>query len=122
MSLPEKLHKNYSFLVDVNLPKRFSFFNAGKFSHVADLNPRMTDEDIWNYAIQNDKVIITKDVDFYDKYMSSDKFPKIIYLKLGNLKLSEMHLYFESNWEFIIERLREANFIIAEKERIKIII
>ena len=43
--------ENFKFLVDVNLPKRFGFFNSPLFTHVADINPKMTDSEIWDYAI-----------------------------------------------------------------------
>ena len=70
-----------SFLVDVNLPKNFSFFNNENFVFVADINLRMSDTEIWNYAIENNLIILTKDVDFYSKFLLSDTFPKIIYFK-----------------------------------------
>ncbi|MCF8303065.1 MAG: DUF5615 family PIN-like protein [Bacteroidales bacterium] len=44
---------NYRFLVDVNLPKYFSYFNKDNFMHIVDLDPRMSDKEIWEYAIKN---------------------------------------------------------------------
>ncbi|MCD4773205.1 MAG: hypothetical protein K8R41_07485 [Bacteroidales bacterium] len=41
----------YSFLVDVNLPKYFQFFNTDKFFHVVDIDHSMTDSKIWQYAL-----------------------------------------------------------------------
>ena len=55
-----------SFLVDVNLPKYFSFFNNTNFIFVSDINLQMTDTEIWNHALENNFVILTKDVDFYN--------------------------------------------------------
>ncbi|ACE06538.1 hypothetical protein Aasi_1210 [Candidatus Amoebophilus asiaticus 5a2] len=40
------------FLVDVNLPKHFSFFNYPNFVHLVDINPCMIDGQIWNYALE----------------------------------------------------------------------
>jgi len=84
------------FLVDVNLPKHFSFFNTPDFHHVSDINPSMTDQEIWTYALANKLVIITKDADFYYKCITSSNYPKIIHLQLGNLTLKELHNYFEN--------------------------
>jgi hypothetical protein len=39
----------FVFLVDVNLPRKFRFFNKPNFIHVADINPSMTDKMIWDY-------------------------------------------------------------------------
>jgi predicted nuclease of predicted toxin-antitoxin system len=38
---------------------------------------QFSDGDIWNYAIDNNLTIITKDVDFYYRYLSSSKSPKL---------------------------------------------
>jgi predicted nuclease of predicted toxin-antitoxin system len=120
--MASKLLDKYSFLVDVNLPKYFSFFNDEKFVHIVDLNPRMTDDDVWEYAIKHDKVILTKDADFYSKSISSIIKPKVIYFQLGNMTLAELHRYFELNWESLCNYLEETSLIIAERDNIKIVV
>ena len=116
-----KRHKSLNFLVDVNLPKKFKFFNSPNFTHVVDINPQMTDDEIWNYAIEKDKVIITKDADFYDRFMYSENAPKVIYIRLGNITLKELHLYFEKNWDTIITHLDKTSLVIAKKDCIQVI-
>lgn len=118
--MPSEHPEKYSFLVDVNLPKRFEFFNQENFLHVVDINPRMTDEEIWDYAIQHNKVILTKDADFYNKAISSSIKPKIIYFRLGNITLAGMHQFFELNWRIILSHLDKADLIIVEKDRINV--
>ena len=113
--------EGFSFLVDVNLPKWFSFFKEENFSHVVDINPRMTDEEIWEYAIKHNKVILTKDTDFYSKSISSPLAPKIIWFQLGNMTLAELHHYFELNWSIILSHLNKATLIIAKRDQINII-
>lgn len=120
--MPLKHLKIYYFIVDVNLPKRFSFFNSDDFVHVADINPFMTDDQLWDYALKHNLVIITKDSDFYEKSLSSDKKPKVIYLKLGNTTLNELHRFFELNWNEIIKHLDLSSLIIVEWTQIKVII
>lgn len=51
---------NY-YLIDVNLPKFFSFFNKENFSFVVDIDLQLSDTKIWEYALQNNKIIVTKD-------------------------------------------------------------
>jgi predicted nuclease of predicted toxin-antitoxin system len=114
--------EEYSFLVDVNLPKRFSFFNSVMFIHIADIDPCMTDDKIWDYALKFNKVILTKDTDFYTKSMSAVVKPKIIYFQLGNMTLDELHRYFEMQWTTIIDHLTEASLIIAQRDKIKVIV
>ena len=89
------------FLVDVNLPKYFTFFNSPEFVNLIDINPRMTDTEVWNYAQQNNLIILTKDSDFYYKSISEENTVKVVYFKLGNQKLSQLHSYFSNNWDLI---------------------
>ncbi len=112
---------SYQFLVDVNLPKRFRFFNSDRFTHIADINPLMTDKEIWNYALANNLILLTKDTDFYDLFLLSDNYPKVIYFKFGNLTLDEMHGYFKKFWSVITNKLSTASFIIAYKDKIIVI-
>jgi predicted nuclease of predicted toxin-antitoxin system len=57
------------YLVNVNLPK-ISNFQPWKLVHVTDVNPLWKDQEIWNFALENSKVILTKDTDFYNRFIS----------------------------------------------------
>jgi len=84
---------NFSFLVDVNLPKYFSFFNEQNFTFVSDINLQMSYTEIWNYALKNELVILTKDTDFYNRFLISSTAPKIIYFQLGDFSLKQLYQY-----------------------------
>ena len=107
------------FLVDVNLPKNFSFFNHSNFVFVADLNLQMTDTEIWNYAIQNELIILTKDADFYSKFILATLPPKVIYFKIGNYSIKQLHSYFDMNWQLIDNAIQNSKFIIAKEDHIE---
>ena len=109
------------FLVDVNLPKYFSFFNHPDFFHVADLDPCLTDRQIWDYALAHDYVIVTKDSDFYYKYLTSARCPKIIHLQLGNTTLKTLYHYFEQHWEALVAQLASGSYILAERTRFTVL-
>ncbi|HEU4497355.1 MAG TPA: DUF5615 family PIN-like protein [Flavobacterium sp.] len=112
---------SHSYLVDVNLPKYFSFFNEGSYIFVSDINLTMPDSEIWNYALQNDLVILTKDADFYNRFLISENAPKVIYFQLGNFSLKQLFLYFEANWEKIKNAIPVSRFIIARENNIECI-
>jgi predicted nuclease of predicted toxin-antitoxin system len=111
----------YRFLVDVNLPKYFQYFNDMNFTHVVDIGPTMSDKEIWNYAIENEYVILTKDTDFYTHFVASSIAPKVIYFKIGNQTLKELHEFFKDNWSNILLLLDTSRFIIVTKLEIEII-
>ncbi|MDZ7624209.1 MAG: DUF5615 family PIN-like protein [Ignavibacteriaceae bacterium] len=119
--MPSNPVKEFQFLVDVNLPKRFNFFNSPLFTHIVDIDAHMTDQQVWDYAIENEKVILTKDADFYDKFMSSEVSPKVVFFQLGNLSLKELHNFFMINWGDIISHLEEGSMIVVKKDQIKVI-
>lgn len=112
---------SFSFLVDVNLPKYFSFFNDNRFLFVSDINLEMSDTEIWEYALEYELVILTKDTDFYNRFLFSTTSPKIIYFKLGNCSLKQLHQYFNDNWGKIESEIENSKLIIAKENHIECI-
>ena len=109
--------KGLRFLVDVNLPKKFSYFSSENFIHIVDVNPYMTDQEIWNYAIFHDLVLLSKDADFFNFYLVEEDHPKVIHFKIGNLSLDGLHRYFSKFWPILTENIEQASFIIAQKDK-----
>ena len=79
------------YLIDVNLPYYFSLWNTVDYIHQKDINDEWTDEQIWVYAQQNNLTIITKDADFSNKIMLRQPPPKVIHIRLGNMKMKVFH-------------------------------
>ena len=109
------------YLVDVNLPKFFRYFNNEHFVHVVDLNPQMSDTMLWKYAMKHDLIILTKDADFYFMALINEDCPKVVYFQLGNHTIRQLHNYFELHWESIVKQLEMATFIIAKPSKIEIV-
>jgi len=109
------------FLVDVNLPKKFSYFNSSQFIHVVDINPLMKDKALWEYALVNHLIILSKDADFYELFLVNDICPKVVNFRFGNLSLHELHQYFIKFWPTIVGKLDHSEFIIADLDKIIII-
>lgn len=107
------------YIIDENLPVDFSFWNNPSFCHVTDLAESMTDSDIWNYAIENTLIIITKDTDFYYRYLSTLKVPKIVWFKTGNMKKREMEKFIIPVWNDIENLLKSYSFVLAETTKLE---
>lgn len=86
-----------SYLIDINLPSHFSLWNTNEYIHQRDLDPRSSDADIWKYAKLHKLTIITKDRDYSDRILLSSPPPRIIHLRIGNLKLREFYLFLSSD-------------------------
>ena len=111
-----------TFLIDVNLPKLFSFFNAPNFHHLADIEPTMTDADAWSLARENDWVILTKDVDYYHRSMSAKQRVKVVHFRLGNMTLRDLYAYFQNYWSDIVLALQTYDLVVAYRDRIDCIL
>jgi len=77
------------YLIDVNLPYRFSLSKSDKYIHQTDIGDEWTDEQIWNYAEENNLTIITKDSDFSNRIIFHQPPPKVIHIRFGNMKMRD---------------------------------
>ena len=91
------------FLVDANLPKYFRFWSSNKYLHVSDLGTDLLDSQIWTYARENHLTIISKDADFSSRIINTDPPPKVIHIKIGNMKIGELYSFINDRWEEILE-------------------
>lgn len=53
------------FLVDANLPRKFTWFKSDDFSFAHDWGDSFPDKDIWDYALKNDMIILTRNSDYF---------------------------------------------------------
>ncbi len=86
------------YLVDANLPSKIKIWRTDEFESVNRLNDEWTDGEIWDYAKQNNLTIISKDSDFSHRIIVSVPPPKIIHIKIGNIKLRDFNSAIEKLW------------------------
>jgi predicted nuclease of predicted toxin-antitoxin system len=107
------------FLIDANLPYYFNLWNNPEYLHVKDLDDTLSDEQIWNYAKQNDLIIITKDADFSLKILTLGSPPKVIHIRFGNLKMKDFHDKISQVWDIVQKEILENNLINIYQDRIE---
>jgi predicted nuclease of predicted toxin-antitoxin system len=86
------------FLIDVNLPRDFAFWNGTEFIHQSDLNPTAKDREIWLNAKENGYVVVTKDADFSQRVLVQGPPPAVIHVRLGNLRLRDLRTRLAVAW------------------------
>lgn len=91
------------YLVDVNLPYKFAFFNNSNFIHQRELNSCSKDSEIWDFCKEKILTILTKDADFVERIIVSEPPPKVIHFKLGNCSIKTLYDFFEQKWNTIEE-------------------
>jgi len=107
------------FLIDENLPKTLKLQTNDKFIHVCNLDKQMTDSEIWEYAKQNDCIIITKDTDFFERIILLGTPPKIIWIRLGNIRRRQLEQNIVNKWDEIIQKIDEYDLLEIHNTKIE---
>lgn len=86
------------YLIDVNLPRRFALWSGDEFVHIADIDDKMLDSQIWEYAKDNALTIVTKDADFSELVLLNNPPPRVIHIKFGNMKINDFYQFMNKSW------------------------
>lgn len=109
------------FIVDVNLPYRFSLWKGDEYIHQKDIDDEWTDTQIWNYAQKNGLTIISKDGDFSSRVIFHQPPPKVIHMRLGNLRMREFFVAVNSIWDEVLELNTDHKLVSVFSDRIEAI-
>lgn len=103
-------------IVDAQLPPALArvLSDAGhEASHVMDVGLRdSSDTEIWDYALRESAVILTKDEDFQNRSLVTEASPAIVWLRIGNCSRRALLVWFEPLLEEIVERLDNGETLI----------
>lgn len=110
------------FLLDANVPpslaEEFSEFEV-ILSNSLPMGNASKDSEIIKFALENELILITKDIDFYYSFIQSRKPQKLILVKLGNMKIKVLRNYFKSNKKKILHLLDGNSMLILTQEQIQ---
>ncbi len=109
------------FLIDVNLPYHFSVWKDDDYIHQNDIGDEWTDFQIWDYALKNDLTIVSKDSDFSNRVIFHFPPPKVIHIRLGNLKMREFFAAMNSVWDEVLELNKGHKLVTIFHDRIEAI-
>lgn len=107
------------YLIDVNLPRRVGVWTGNDFEFVADINDEWSDSEIWEYAKLNGLTIVTKDADFSHRIILSEPPPRIIHIKIGNMRLRELRAFLELIWDSTCAVSREHKLVNVFRDRVE---
>ncbi|MGD9561414.1 MAG: DUF5615 family PIN-like protein [Pyrinomonadaceae bacterium] len=91
------------FLIDENLPVKVNVWQGSDFEFVGAAFQSESDSWIWDYARSRDLTIVTKDSDFSYRILTAIPPPRVIHLKLGNVRLREFAEIMKTRWTSIAE-------------------
>ena len=99
------------YIIDANLPYYFSLWRGEEYQHVIDIDPNMKDSAIWVYAKEHGLTIVTKDADFSDLVLLNNPPPRVIHIKLGNMKMKAFHSAIDGIWNDVLAMSKEYKLV-----------
>ena len=104
------------FLVDAQLPKSLAIFMREQgfdVTHTLELPNRNAtkDSEIRLLSMNEQRIVISKDADFYDSYTAKQEPYKLVYLTIGNLSNKELLSLFAKNLAHLIAVLERSSVV-----------
>jgi predicted nuclease of predicted toxin-antitoxin system len=102
----------FRLIVDTQLPPSLAeFFRRRGFdaTHIVDypLGALTQDDEIISIATNEKRIVVTKDMDFFDHFMLKNYPPAILLLQLGNIKNRELFVFIQNHLNTIYELFTE---------------
>ena len=109
------------FLLDAQLPPSLKQLFTDKgydCIHTLDLESGndTTDKIINQISVADQRIVITKDSDFFDNFIIKKEPYKLIFVKLGNTSKKELIQFFDDRFAEIIEQIKVEDMILLSKD------
>ncbi len=108
------------FLVDAQLPPalaRFLEAQGHEARAVREVGLREADDTaIWDFAIREGWIIVTKDEDFPERALNSRAAPQIVWLRIGNSTKRLLIAWFAPMWPDVLRELSAGHRIIEVRK------
>ncbi|HEX7457141.1 MAG TPA: DUF5615 family PIN-like protein [Ginsengibacter sp.] len=109
------------FLIDAQLPPSLKqlFISKGyDCIHTFDLESGndTTDKIINKISIEEERILITKDSDFYHSFVIKKEPFKLIFVKLGNTSKNDLLSFFSNKFSEIISEIEKEDMILINKD------
>jgi predicted nuclease of predicted toxin-antitoxin system len=104
------------FLVDAQLPPalaRILTERGHDAAHVTDISPAETpDLELWQWAIDNGAVLVTKDEDFADMVTLRKPAPPVVWVRIGNTSRRALLEWFMPLLDEVVQRVEAGETLI----------
>jgi len=98
-------------LIDENLPFSLVRLLSVDCVHASEIAAQASDTLLWNTARQNNWMVLTRDTDFFDRLLVHGAPPKVIWVRLGNVRKNALIELLLSRWP-AMQLLLETNDLV----------
>jgi predicted nuclease of predicted toxin-antitoxin system len=114
------------FLVDAQLPRALCLLlqSAGHDAiHTSQLSAgnATTDEVINELSLRDQRVVVTKDTDFYHSHLTQGKPWKLLLIRTGNIRTAQLKRLLQDHLPRVMEGLRDNSIVELHRDTVQII-
>jgi predicted nuclease of predicted toxin-antitoxin system len=107
------------FLFDENLPSRIQFTPNLPVVSRSALGNGATDTQVWEFALQRELVIVSKDADFSERIILHMPPPWVVHLRFGNLRRRDFHALLARVWPQVEALLKTHKLVNVYANRVE---
>jgi len=107
------------FLFDENLPAVSGLSTKFPVLHVISLGPRLSDSELWKHAKRHDLAIVTKDADFSQRIILASPPPRVVHLRVGNMRRRDFETWLTGCWPQIEKAVKKHKLVNVFRDRIQ---
>ena len=113
------------FLIDAQLPRRLAhFLSSGQHHalHTLDLpgGNATSDAELANICAREQRVLVTKDLDFADSFLLKREPPLLLLISTGNISNRDLEALFRARLSDIVTAFASSSFVELERDSIVI--
>ena len=107
------------FLFDENLPSRITFTPSLPVVLSSSLGQSPSDTQLWDLAMRDEPVIVSKDADFSERIILHTPPPWVVHLRIGNMRGREFHALLARVWPRVETLLKTHKLINVYPDRVE---
>ena len=107
------------FLFDENLPRVPSLQTDLPVTHALDLGSRPSDSQLWADAQKSDLALVTKNADFSQRIVLSVPPPRVVHLRVGNMRGRDFATWLVRIWPQIESTIATHKLVNVYRDRIE---
>lgn len=107
-------------VIDENLPFQIGRELALDDLHVTRIGEQITDGELWDHAKQHDMIILTRDTDFFDRFLLLGPPPKVVWIRPGNLTKQRMGDEMVRRWGTIESSIQKHDLVQIHPQNLEI--
>lgn len=85
-------------LIDENLPFSLGVALGEDHEHALQIAAQASDTLLWQHARKHDWIVLTRDTDFFDRLLVHGAPPKVIWVRLGNVRKDVLLQMVKEHW------------------------